>query len=125
MAGANYMNKQVLDKQKMTVKMHDQRVIRILDNRCLLCLSLILVLLTPISIANASIATSDKSKLSMLIAGVEDPLMTINDLAFLLVTHDFDAVPKGDYVEVHLDNAIYKLVPNNRYPGLANMTLES
>ena len=55
----------------------------------------------------------------------EDPLINVNDLAFLLVTHDFDGMPKGDYVEVRLNNTIYKLVPNGPYPGLANVTIES
>ena len=72
-----------------------------------------------------STGVADKSELMKLISGSEDPLININDLAFLLVTHDFDAVPKGDYVEVRLNNTIYRLVPNGPYPGLANITIES
>lgn len=30
----------------------------------------------------------------------------VEDLAFLLVTHDFDAMPRGDYVEVRIDGSI-------------------
>ena len=83
------------------------------------------VLLTFLSIAPISTGLADRSELTKLILGSEDPLINVNDLAFLLVTHDFDAMPKGDYVEVRLNNTIYKLVPNGRYPGLANVTLES
>jgi hypothetical protein len=60
-----------------------------------------------------------------LISENEDPLINVNDLAFLLVTHNFDAIPKKDFVEVHLDKTVYKLVPNGAYPGLANLTTES
>ena len=90
-----------------------------------LCLVVIFVLLAFLSIAPISTGVADKSELMKLILGSEDPLINVNDLAFLLVTHDFDAMPKGDYVEVRLNNTIYKLVPNGRYPGLANMTMES
>jgi hypothetical protein len=90
-----------------------------------LYLVIIFVLLAFLSIAPISTGIADKSELMKLIFGDEDPLINVNDLAFLLVTHDFDAMPKGDYVEVRLNNTIYKLVPNGRYPGLANVTLES
>ena len=88
-----------------------------------LYLVVIFVLLAFLSIAPISTGVSDKSELTKLILGDKDPLINVNDLAFLLVTHDFDAVPKGDYVEVRLNNTVYKLVPNGRYPGLANVTL--
>ena len=90
-----------------------------------LYLVVIFVLLAFLSIAPISTGVADKSELTKLILGSEDPLINVNDLAFLLVTHDFDAMPKGDYVEVRLNNTIYKLVPNGRYPGLANVTFES
>lgn len=88
-----------------------------------LYLFIILVLLVPFSVAPLSSALADKSELTKLITGNEDPLINVNDLAFLLVTHDFDAVPKKDFVEVRLDNSIYELVPNGKYPGLANVTV--
>ena len=90
-----------------------------------LYLVVIFVLLAFLSIAPISTGLADKSELTKLILGSEDPLINVNDLAFLLVTHDFDAVPKGDYVEARLNNTIYKLVPNGPYPGLANMTMGS
>jgi hypothetical protein len=51
--------------------------------------------------------------------------MGVKDLAFFLVTHDFDAVPKKDHVEVHIDDTVYMLVPNGQYPGLTNVTVTS
>jgi hypothetical protein len=90
-----------------------------------LYLVVIFVLLAFLSIAPISTGLADRSELTKLILGSEDPLINVNDLAFLLVTHDFDAMPKGDYVEVRLNNTIYKLVPNGPYPGLANMTMGS
>jgi hypothetical protein len=71
-----------------------------------------------------STGIADKSELMKQIFGDEDPLINVNDLAFLLVTRDFDAMPKGDYVEVHLNNTFLKLVHNGRYQGLANVTFE-
>ena len=90
-----------------------------------LYLFLTLVFLVLLLIAPFSSAVADKSELMKLITENEDPLINVNDLAFLLVTHNFDAVPKKDFVEVHLDKMVYKLVPNGSYPGLANVTIES
>jgi hypothetical protein len=93
--------------------------------RCHLYLIAILVLLVPLSVAPLSSAVADKSELIKLITKNEDPIMNANDLAFLLVTHDFDAIPKKDFVEVRLNKTVYKLVPNGPYPGLANITMGS
>jgi len=49
--------------------------------------------------------------------------MSAEDLAFFLVTHDFDANPKKDYVEVRLDGVVYKVVPNGSKSGLADITV--
>jgi hypothetical protein len=73
-----------------------------------LYLVVIFVLLAFLSIAPLSAGIADKSELTKLISGDEDPRINVNDLAFLLVTHDFDAMPKGDYVEVRLNNTVYK-----------------
>ena len=93
--------------------------------RCHLYLIVILVLLVPLSVAPLSFAVADKLELIKLITKNEDPIMNANDLAFLLVTHDFDAIPKKDFVEVRLNKTVYKLVPNGPYPGLANITMGS
>ena len=84
-----------------------------------------LVLLTFLYISPLSSAVTDKSELMKLITENEDPHINIKDLAFLLVTHNFDAIPKKDFVEVRLDKTVYKLVPNEPYPGLVNVTIES
>jgi hypothetical protein len=90
-----------------------------------LCLAVIIILLVSISSVPLSEAVTDKSELVKLISDNEDPLISMNDLAFLLVTHNFEAIPKKDYVEVRLDRTIYKLMPNGPYPGLANVTIGS
>jgi hypothetical protein len=90
-----------------------------------LCLIVILLLLVPLSVAPLSFAVADKSELVELITKNEDPSMNVNDLAFLLVTHDFDATPQKYFVEVRLNKTVYKLVPNGQFPGLANITMPS
>ena len=90
-----------------------------------LILAIILILLTTLSFTALSSAAADNSALLKLISQNEDSRMGVKDLAFFLVTHGFDAVPKKDYVEVHIDGAVYKLVPNGQYPGLANETIAS
>src|SRR5271157_174524 len=109
----------------MTGKEHNQKGICFLVGGGLLFLSMILVLLASLLITNESSAMTDKSELMKLITENEDPLINVNDLAFLLVTHNFDAAPKKDFVEVRLDKSVYKLVPNGPSPGLANVTIES
>jgi hypothetical protein len=73
------------------------------------------------STVNAS-GTVDHTELLKLISQNEDPQMSSNDLAFFLASHDFDATPKGGYVEVKLDGLLYKAVPNGNEPGLADLT---
>lgn len=96
-----------------------------LYNHLYLYLVITLVLLTSLSIAPLSSAVSDKSELMKLITENVDPHINVNDLAFLLVTHNFDAAPKKDFVEVRIDKTVYKLVPNEPTPGLINVTIES
>ena len=96
-----------------------------LYNHLYLYLVIIFLLLTSLSIAPLSSAVADKSELMKLITENEDPFINVNDLAFLLVTHNFDAIPKKDFVEVRLDNSVYKLRPNGPNPGLANVTMGS
>jgi hypothetical protein len=76
-----------------------------------LILAIILILLTMLFFTALSSA-ADNSVLVKLISQNEDSRMSVNDLAFLLVTHDFDAVPKKDHVEVRIDDTVYELVPN-------------
>jgi len=88
-------------------------------------LAIVLILLASQPLATLSSATADNSALMKLISQNEDPRMDVRDLAFFLVTHDFDAIPKKDYVEVNINDTVYKLVPNGQYPGLANETIVS
>ena len=88
-------------------------------------LAIILILLTTLSYITLSSAAADHSALMKLISQNDDPRTDVKDLAFFLVTHDFDAVPKKDHVEVRIDNTVYKLIPNGQYPGLANETIAS
>ena len=87
-------------------------------------LIIIIILISPSFIALSS-AAADNSALMKLISLNEDPRMGVKDLAFFLVTHDFDAFPEKDHVEVQIDGTVYKLVPNGQYPGLANVTVAS
>jgi hypothetical protein len=88
-------------------------------------LAVIFILLTSQCFTTLSFAEADNSALLKLISQNEDSRMGVKDLAFFLVTHDFDAVPKKDFVEVHIDDTVYKLAPNGQYPGLANETIAS
>ena len=49
--------------------------------------------------------------------------MTADDLAFFLVTHNYDATPKGGLVQVKMDGTICNLVPNGAAPGLADLEI--
>ena len=80
----------------------------------------IFVFLISLSFSPLSSAATDKSGLMKLISETEDSYISVNDLA-----HDFDATPKGDYVEVRLNDVVLKLVPNGSHPGLANVTIMS
>jgi len=90
-----------------------------------LILAVILGLCITLSFTALSSIAIDYSALIKLISQVEDPRMDVGDLAFFLATHDFDAVPKEDYVEVHINGTVYKLVPNGQYSRLANVTMIS
>ena len=90
-----------------------------------LILAIILILLTTQSFTSLSSAVADYPALIKLISQNQDPRMDVNDLAFLLVTHDFDAVPKKDHVEVRIDDTVYNLVPNGQYFRLNNATMIS
>lgn len=85
-------------------------------------LATILILITTLSFIALSSAAADDSALVKLISQIEDPRMSVRDLAFFLVTHDFDAAPKKDHVEVRINDTVYNLVPNGPYSGLANVT---
>ena len=68
-------------------------------------------------------ATDDHNNFMKLIIDNEDVRISAQDLAFLLVTHGFDATPKDSYAIVKLDKKIYKVTPNGVKPGLADISI--
>jgi hypothetical protein len=74
------------------------------------------------SMSYPSSASEGSTNLVKLVKDNEDVRINAQDLAFLLATHGFDAVPKGGYVIVKLDKATYKMTPNGVKPGLADMS---
>jgi len=63
------------------------------------------------------------SSLKSLISSFDDTGINSQDLAFFLVTHNFDATPKGNQVEVKLDGEVYFLIPNGDRAGLCDIKL--
>ena len=66
-------------------------------------------------------ASADYQDLLKLTSANEDTRMNAQDLAFLLVTHNYDAIPKGDHVEVKINDLVYRLTPNGGKAGLADI----
>jgi hypothetical protein len=85
---------------------------------CALSLISITIMLALPTVGASSDSLSD---LKSSISGFEDPRMGTEDLAFFLVSHGFDASPKGGFVEVDLGGHTYKLTPNGSAPGLAGI----
>ena len=63
----------------------------------------------------------DESELKKLISSNEDIRIDVYDLAFFLAMHNYDVVPKDNYVELNLNGSILKLVPNGIEPGLCEI----
>jgi len=74
-----------------------------------------------VSVPAVSASSGTLDELRSVISSFDDPHMDTNDLAFYLVTHGFDAMPKSSYVEVRLGEKICKLAPNGSAPGLSNI----
>jgi hypothetical protein len=70
------------------------------------------------------LASEDYGSLISLVMNNEDERITAQDLAFLLATHGFDAMPKDGYAVVKLNETVYILTPNGDKPGLADITME-
>ena len=73
------------------------------------------------STATASAESNDLYSLRNLITTFEDSLINSPDLAFFLATHNYDAVPRGDHVDLFLNGRVYRLSPNGDAPGLCNI----
>ncbi len=69
----------------------------------------------------ASASGNDISELRKRIVSFEDPKITCQDLAFYLLTHNYDANPMDGYVELRLNGSMYKLIPNGHMPGLCDI----
>ena len=84
-------------------------------------IALAAILLAIFLLTNSLAEDDSYEDLAKLITSNEDNRMDAQDLAFLLVTHNFDATPKGDHVEVKIGNSVYSLMPNAKKPGLAEI----
>jgi hypothetical protein len=82
----------------------------------------ILIIIFAGLLQTASASGDDISELRERIFSFDDPRITVQDLAFFLLTHNFDAKPMGDYVELNLNGTIYKLIPNGDKPGLCDIS---
>ena len=67
--------------------------------------------------------TSAAKELTNLISQSCDARMTPNDLAFFLATHNYDATPKDGYVQVKIDDSIYKVVLNGANSGIVSLSI--
>ena len=65
-------------------------------------------------------AVDGNQNLKEAISQYQDNQMTVDDLAFFLATHNYDAMPKEGYVQVIVDGTIYKAIPNGT-TGLAEI----
>jgi hypothetical protein len=83
-------------------------------------LALISIMITS---PNVSAVKDTLTDLKSAISSFDDPHMDADDLAFYLATHDFDAKPKGNYVEVGLGDKTCKLTPNGSAPGLCTISI--
>ena len=85
----------------------------------------LIVVLAPLAFAPADFTSgsADSFDPSKLISQNEDARMTAEDLAFFLATHSYDATPKHGFVQVKINDTIYKLVPNGGAHGLADMSI--
>ncbi len=70
----------------------------------------------------ASASGNDLSELKTRISSFEDPKITVQDLAFYLVTHNYDAAPGDGCVELRMNDMKYRLIPNGNKPGLCEIS---
>jgi hypothetical protein len=67
-------------------------------------------------------AVAENQNLKEVISQCHDNHMTVEDLAFFLATHNYNATPKDGYVQVTIDGTIYRAIPNST-TGLAELTI--
>jgi len=77
-----------------------------------------------LGILHVACASADEiSQIRTLVTSFDDPKMSANDLAFYLITHNYDAKPVDGYVELQADGSVYRLTPNGARPGLCEISL--
>ncbi|VVB64888.1 Uncharacterised protein [uncultured archaeon] len=86
------------------------------------CLMAVLTCIVFVSANPAFGAVNENHDLTKIISQYHDIHMTVEDLAFFLVTHNYNATPKENCVQVTIDGTIYKAVPNSA-TGLAELTM--
>jgi hypothetical protein len=67
-------------------------------------------------------AVVENHDLTEMISQYHDIHMTVEDLAFFLATHNYNATPKEGYVQVTINGTIYEAVPNSA-TGLAELSI--
>jgi len=67
-------------------------------------------------------AMAENQNLKEVISQYQDTHMTVEDLAFFLATHNYNATPKDGYVQITIDGTVYRAVPNSE-TGLAELSL--
>jgi len=67
-------------------------------------------------------AVAENQNLKEAISQYQDTHMTVEDLAFFLATHNYNATPKDGYVQITIDGPVYRAVPNSE-TGLAELSL--
>jgi hypothetical protein len=88
--------------------------------KAIMAICIITVSLVPAISAGETESITD---LKSLLTSFDDRNIDSQDLAFFLVTHNYDATPVGSKVEVKLDKKVYVLVPNGDNPGLCDIAL--
>ncbi len=84
---------------------------------------LIVISIAAIAVCPGESTGDDLGRLNKLISSFEDQLIDSHDLAFFLATHSYDATPKSGYVEVKLNDVVYRLIPNEEEPGLCSISI--
>lgn len=95
-------------------------MIRVINSKVWIRIIQIIILIGIVHTASAS--GNDIFELRGLLSSFEDPKITVQDLAYYLITHNYDAVPKDDYVELQLDGECYRLVPNGNAPDICDIS---
>ena len=67
-------------------------------------------------------AVTENQNLTEAISQYQDTHMTVEDLAFFLATHNYNATPKEDHVQITIGGTVYRAVPNST-TGLAELTI--